>query len=141
MCLDKIWEKAKVPKSGSGCKVVVIGKDGNYYPTDQGAGKPFEKGKWIKEFDYREYCYKDDTQISKGFKEFNSWINNHEESYPFGFHILKSKISKKISRHNGFNFKLIKVFFRKAHTLGTQDIFKKERVVIVAREIFIPKEE
>lgn len=111
MCLNKL-SKTKPPESGFFYKVFVLMENGRLEFSCQ-AGCP-RRGVWIK-------------------KE-GSRIDALYFTYPAGFHGFVKKLDADLYAYR-CEGKVIKVKYRKAHTLGTQ----YSGDVIVADEILIPR--
>ncbi len=110
MCLDTVT-KINLDKSGVGWKVFVMRGDkvyGLYYGEKQARTINI----WLKEKDFRD---------------------GGELQYPYGFHIYTSKGDAAKWVFALERGKVIRVKYRKGHTLGTQ----VDRGVIVAKEMLI----
>lgn len=126
MCLDKVIKfKVKLDKNGVGEGWKVFGR----YSTPDGLRgeccntqklRPWNK--WLKEKPFRRHI---EVEIA------HAWKNG--KSYPIGWHIFKTEHGA--MRWAGFG-NVMKVKFRGVVATGTQ----LQCHVIVAKEMFIPKE-
>ena len=122
MCLDTVT-KIKLDKSGVGWKVYELHKGklcGDMFSSGL-AGKVIHRkvNKWLSEKDFRDKI-----------AEIGSLI------YPYGFHIFTSKLGAKVWIRQGgrtLDCVIIKVKYRKGHTLGKQ----RRHKTIVAKEMLI----
>lgn len=125
MCLDIITTPKKLNTQGMGYKIFHKTKRGNLYFYYSGIGKqvPLPIETWLNEKKYR-------SSVDKKTET----ILTTSASYPMGFHIYLNK--KLVSGCLYGRDVIVSVKFRKAHTKGKQD----GKNIIVAKEIFIPKE-
>lgn len=126
MCLDIITTPKKLKIDGTGYKRLITGRGGKLkfcYNVGKNVALPI--GKWIKEKDYRRKDHKYREIISASFDN---------KSYPMGFHVYRNK---KAAEEMMWGARVVvQVKFRKACAKGIQS----RNNVIVAKEIFIPKE-
>jgi len=98
--------------------------EGKLYPLHMNNRNPLPRGKWLKEEDYRpNWCaHRKTIDACDDFPHYR---------YPMGFHVwLKSLPQEGVWRT------ILRVRFRKPVVWGIQD----GKPVVVAKEIFIPKE-
>lgn len=135
MCLDIITTPKKLKSDGKAYKVFKKTVRGNLYFQYSFTGKhvPLPIGKWINEKDYRNCDNKAREKIGAG----RIIAKSPRYFYPKGFHAFlnKEKAKDYVSEYLNKGV-LIPIKFRKACAKGRQ----RNINVIVAKEIFIPKE-
>ena len=135
MCLEIITTPKKLKSDGTAYKLFQKAPRGNLYFQYSFTGKrvPLPTGKWLNEKDYRSHDNKKIETISAG----RLVDLNRTRQYPKGFHaFLNKELAKDYKRNYLHRGVLIPVKFRKACAKGKQRGIN----VIVAKEIFIPKE-
>lgn len=126
MCLTIVYPEKKIIKEGVGYKAF-LGKEEKglipcfYWRHDN---KTFQKGKWLKEKEFR--CRSASGKLIEG-------------RYPFGFHLFKRLKDAKYFKRFDCNKVIKKVKFRKGCAIGLNNWACKNLKTIVAKEIFIPK--
>lgn len=135
MCLEIITTPKKLKSEGTAHKVFRKTTSGNLYFQYSFTGKQVSlpTGKWINEKDYRSRDNKQIEKIGAG-----RIVATHPRLfYPKGFHaFLNKEKAKDYVRHYFYRDVLIPIKFRKACAKGKQRGIN----VIVAKEIFIPKQ-
>ena len=125
MCLDIVDTPKKLKSDGNGYKMLYKSLRGKlYFCYFMEKEVPLPTEKWINEKDHRTKQYKRQEIISP-----------YGVCYPMGFHIYKHKRHAKQAVSFPSDV-VVPVKFRQAHTTGKQG----KKIVIVAKEIFIPKE-
>ena len=125
MCLDTVTTPKKLKSEGTGYKVLYKSRRGMlYFCYFMDKEIPLPIKKWINEKDYRLKQYKRHETISP-----------YGACYPMGFHIYRNKGDAKKSVCFDSDV-IVPVKFRQAHTTGKQS----GKNIVVAKEIFIPKE-
>jgi len=122
MCLTYVTREVKKPtnKTMNVWKVFSVSKTGGLYPDCQNSGKAYTKGKWIpKKGKHIFYCL--------GSKQYRAGFH--------GFVLKRDAVEWAVSGQ-----KIVKVFFRKVHTYGTQRWKKGLNAnILVADDMYIPK--
>lgn len=130
MCLERLQDfKFNLDENGVGFgwKVFNVNPKTGSLNAEYRKAKVRPRGRWLKEKDYR-FAHEKDKKFL-----FDSKI-----SYPYGFHVfLKGTDAEGWRRDYHYDHKAIRVKFRKIVAKGLQNGGN----VIVAKEIFIPKEQ
>ncbi len=131
MCLAKLEDfKVRLNKYGvgNGWKIFTLGGEDRLEGQFTTA-KERQRGKWLDERGYRyEHTMHRDL------------IDAAHKDYPYGWHVFLRK--RDAIKWNSGEYGLIKIRFKRVVTTGRQECYKSigGLKVIVAKEIFIPKQ-